>query len=142
MNAPLSVMERFAIASASLPFGFLDENDVPIKILDQWHESQRPAKLPPPPTPATEAGRKACAALIAKCRAKAPTPQMRRSQFIGLTSWHDTPRDYRRVVAHLAGLPETVIDKYDRNLSENEKCLLRTAARNLRDQVAALAGSI
>jgi hypothetical protein len=45
--------------------------------------------------------------------------------------WHDVPDLYRKMIAHAAGLQREVVDKLDRDLTEQEKAALRIAARTL-----------
>jgi hypothetical protein len=147
MNAPLSLIERLALqtaAPANLPYGFADESGNSVKLVDQWHESQQPAsaKYLAEPAHATDEGRRLAAEAVAAARALTPIRLAKRSKIIGLTNWHDTPPHQRRVIARLAGLPQETVTKFDRDLSENEKALLRAAARDLRDNVAALASSL
>lgn len=105
--------------------------------------------MPADPAPATDTGRKACAALLEQARAmsrKASAPALasmqERARFTGLTSWTDTPREYRRMLAVMASLPPSLADKSDRDLSENEKALLRAAAKRISQGISGLAASL
>ncbi|MGZ5819588.1 MAG: hypothetical protein ACXWJD_12685 [Burkholderiaceae bacterium] len=45
--------------------------------------------------------------------------------------WHDVPELYRNLIARAAGLSPKVVKKVDRDLTEQEKVMLRSAARDL-----------
>jgi hypothetical protein len=52
-------------------------------------------------------------------------------ELANIRCWHDTPELYRRMVARAAGLGVEVVAKFDRDLTEREKELLRSAVRDL-----------
>lgn len=49
----------------------------------------------------------------------------------GISCWKDTPERYRKHIARLAGLSLDVAAKMDRDLSESEKSMIRSAARDM-----------
>lgn len=112
----------------------------------QCHLDARAAgSMPPPPAPVTQSGRAMAKAALEQARAmtsKTARATEDRKGVTALTSWRDTPYDSRRVVAMLAGLPPSVADKTDRQLSETEKAMLRSAARRLSDGITGLAKSL
>lgn len=143
MNAPLSLAARHAMSAAMLPMGFLDEDDNPIRVIDQWHQSHLDAKLsgamPKRAQPATDFGRQAAAAALALCRAAKPKNAPLTNRQAGhLKGWRDTPREYRQVLVRMANLTSDVVDMADRDLSENVKVLLRAAAKDLSAGVGAV----
>lgn len=156
MNAPATFFERRAIAAAHPPFpiGFLDEEDNPVIVIDQHHQSHVDARVlgsyPAAASRPTENGRAAARAAVSAARAASkkfttvsPAPDnTERQKFIGLTSWSGTPEKYRKILAQLASLPSDTAHKSDRELTENEKVLLRAAVKDLLFGIGALAGSI
>jgi hypothetical protein len=113
--------------------------EVPATVVDLWHESQRPAKLPVVPA-ATDTGRQALAKIRALCPSKITSrDDCGRVALRNSVCWHDTPELYRKHLARLAGLPLDVAAKLDRDLTESEKSLLRAAARDFRDFTSAVA---
>lgn len=102
--------------------------------------------MPAPAAPVTDRGRALARAALDEIRNTtkrgAAVRTADREQFIGLTSWRETPPEYRRVLASLASLSADVAEKADRELTENEKTLLRAAARRLSDGIRNLAGSL
>lgn len=102
-----------------------------------WHESMKPAAVPVLPCK-TEVGRRALAALRA-CTAQ-PAPA-RREPVAPAPSWAALPELYRRMIGRASGLDISVLDKADRDLTEREKALMRSAIADMRawlDTVAAL----
>ncbi len=101
--------------------------------------------MPPAPAQATETGRQLCKAALEHARSlsrKATRPAHDREHLIGLTSWRDTPHEYRRMLAVMASLPPSTADKTDRELTENEKAMLRAAAKRVSEAVRGLAASL
>lgn len=121
MNAPLSFRERHALqlhagmrqASAIDPTGHLARLNV----------KKSPREVAAPYLQQLKAQRFA---------AQVETGGGARKSFAALCCWHDTPELYRRMVAHAAGLPREVADKIDRDLTEREKELIRSAVRDMR----------
>ena len=112
----------------------------------QCHQDARASgMMPPAPATATEKGRELCKAALEQARAisrRATRPADERAHLAGLTSWRDTPHEYRRMLAVLASLPQSVADKTDRELTESEKALLRVAAKRISEGVRGLAASL
>lgn len=52
--------------------------------------------------------------------------------------WRETPEPFRKLVARSAGLPLDVADKFDRDLTETEKAMIRAAAGRLKERADAL----
>lgn len=101
---------------------------------DVYHPSHAPAALQPV-APRTEAGMRALAALRAAV-AREPAPQKRQAQHIA--SWTRLPELYRRMVVAAAGLPPSVVTAKDRDLSERDKVMLRSAISDMREWLATL----
>lgn len=153
MNAPLSVEQRRAFGLLANDINrknpvsvvCLDDDGHPVTVMDQWHQSFEMAKLPPPPSAATEYGRNCAAEVLARARAiSTSVPKTfgigaaERRKLEANMSWRDTPRGHRMILARMAGLTPEIVDELDRNLSESEKAHLRAAAAELRDSFAAL----
>ena len=107
-----------------------------------WHASFMPAAMPAP-APATEAGRRALAALRAQCRGEAPvkTKICTDGVVVERAPWVEMPHLYRRMVVAAAGLPADLVEKRDRDLTEREKVMMRSAIADMRawlESVAAL----
>jgi len=62
-----------------------------------------------------------------------------RRAFASITCWKDIPQLYRRVLARVAGLSADVVEKMDRDLTETEKAMLRSAASDMRGYLESLA---
>lgn len=69
---------------------------------------------------------------LIRCQPKAEPDVAARQTLAAIRCWHDTPELYRRMVARAAGLPGDVVGKIDRDLSEREKELIRSAVRDMR----------
>lgn len=52
--------------------------------------------------------------------------------------WRETPEIIRKMVVHLAGLDRSVIEKIDRELSEEEKSKIRYASKYMSKEISAL----
>lgn len=106
--------------------------EVPREVPHVWHASMQPAAVPALPPPGqTEVGRAALAALrqVAQCG----TRQVRAGQVEAPhVAWTDVPQLYRRMIATAAGVQETV-GKRDRELTEREKVLMRSALADMRE---------
>ncbi len=108
-----------------------------------WHASWAPAAMPAPAGP-TEAGRQALAAIRAQVHADRREGD-RRVDTAGVkverAPWVAMPHLYRRMVVAAAGLPADVVDRKDRELTEREKVMMRSAISDMRtwlESVAAL----
>lgn len=109
-----------------------DPTEVPHVVVNQWHESQRQAVPPSFTTIPAEVIRQRLAEAKAAIKpAVVPQHVKRAMQLRGC--WHDVPAGLRKTIARAAGLPSDVVDKLDRDLTESEKCHIRTAAKRLRD---------
>lgn len=101
--------------------------------------------MPSLPTPATDKGRQLSKAVLEQARSlsrKNTRAAEGREYLIGLTSWRDTPYEYRRMLAIMASLPPSLADRSDRELTENEKALLRVAAKRVSEGIRGLAASL
>lgn len=100
--------------------------------MNVWHASHLPAQLPPPPTVTDRgAGKQALEAIKSQLRKPVTVTETRTPKFF---SWTNTPEAFRRLVAKAAVLPEAVVHKLDRDLTELEKAAIREAARRLRER--------
>lgn len=97
---------------------------------DVWHESHKPAVLPALP-PVTETGRRALAALLAQARTD-DRAAARRSPAAPSAAWRDVPQLYRRMIVAAAGVAPEVVEKIDRDLTEREKVMIRSAVADMR----------
>ena len=116
-----------------------DRTEVSFSIVDQNHESFRPAVIPTVPVINVEQAR--CKLAQAKALIKCEKPAIKddsRKQLIGITCWHNTPELYRRMVTHAAGLERSVVEKLDRDLTESEKVMLRSAISEMRQYLESL----
>lgn len=151
MNAPLSYKERHALQihakiNADIerevdPFDQdYDPTEVPAKPVDRNSETFLPARPPVVDcnVPRDEARRRLAAAKAMIKNAPPVVHDDGREQFKNITCWHNTPELYRVMVARCAGLGPDVVGKMDRDLSEREKALLRSAVRDLRDYLNSL----
>ncbi len=105
-----------------------------------WHASWAPAAMPAPAGP-TEAGRQALAALRSQLHAEKSDAAPRSAAQVVRASWREMPQLYRRMVVAAAGLHEGVVNKPERELSETEKVMMRSAIGDMRtwlESVAAL----
>lgn len=102
-----------------------------------WHESMKPASVPELPKGITEVGQRALAALRA-CTAANPAPP-RRAAVVAGPAWRDMPHLYRRMVVAAAGVGADVVDKIDRDLTEREKIMMRSAIGDMREWLATVA---
>jgi len=62
-----------------------------------------------------------------------------RRALASITCWKDIPQLYRKVLARVAGLSADVVEKMDRDLTETEKAMLRSAASDMRGYLESLA---
>ena len=100
--------------------------------LDAWHQSMAPARVPDlSDWHPTEAGRRTLAELRAQTR-RDDAARADRRQAVPVASWPALPELYRRMVARAAGLGVEVVDRIDRDLTEREKVMLRSAASDMR----------
>jgi hypothetical protein len=101
------------------------------------------AALPAPALHApTEAGRQALAAIRAQVRADRRDSD-RRVDTAGVevvkSPWVDMPHLYRRMVVAAAGLPAELVDRRDRELTEREKVMMRSAISDMRTWLGSVA---
>lgn len=150
MNAPLSYKERHAIdihrqINADAVADPFDQDYCPTEVrpavVDVNHPSFRTCAVSPLGHK-TDFGQQQLAQALAlaapRKRATAGDAAGRR-QYAGLTCWRDTPELFRRVIVRLADLPAEVASKFDKDLTETEKAMLRAAIRDVRQVTAALA---
>jgi len=146
-TSPSSLTQKSA-----LPYGFQDDAGNIVLLVDQsrqYHvDARQLGTFPVAPTEATATGKQMAAEAVRMAReasAKfAPTAtNLRNKQRLAHhTSWCDTPMKHRRIIAHLACLPSDISEKSDRDLTENEKTLLRAAARDLYEGISGLSASL
>jgi hypothetical protein len=75
----------------------------------------------------------------ARCAAAFSGAAARKSpELANIRCWHDTPELYRKMITRAAGLGAEVVVKFDRDLTEREKEMLRAAVRDLRDYTNSL----
>lgn len=116
--------------------GDYDSTEVISRPVDIRHMSHSPANMPPPPAQKTSVGIEYLKSL--KERATVPVAARSLRRPVNLTCWKDTPQLYRRMLATAAGLSADVVNKNDRDLTETEKVMLRSAATDLRDHLNGL----
>lgn len=114
-----------------------DQGEVPLAVVPRDDLSFRPAVVPETTKIDVESARQQLARVLAVCRRPAARPHAQNA-FKSFSSWHDTPELYRRMVAHAAGLGRDVVDKVDRDLTEQEKAMLRIAAADMRTVLSSL----
>jgi hypothetical protein len=109
-------------------------------VIDRADLSHRPAVVPTLPTLNRDTARAHLAAV--KAMLAKPAKQVQdiaaREALRGITCWRDTPEIFRKHIARLAGLNLDVAAKMDRDLSETEKAMLRSAARDMQRVTAGL----
>lgn len=110
--------------------GDLDASEVVTRPVDIRHLSHAAASLPPPPTSKTPLGLKYLESL--RQRSASPVDAKPTRRPVNITCWKDTPQLYRRMVVAAAGLSADVANKIDRDLSETEKVMLRSAIADMR----------
>jgi hypothetical protein len=108
-----------------------DPGDVPAEVVARDDVSYRPAVPPELPQIDVETARQRVKSLLAVCRK--PAPRSRAVEALkSITCWKDTPELYRRMVVAASGLSADVVAKKDRDLTEQEKVMLRSAISDLR----------
>ncbi len=95
-----------------------------------WHESMKPATPPVLHCGQTEVGRRALAAL--RVDGAAHLAPARRDPVAPAASWAALPELYRRMIGRASGLDISVLEKSDRELTEREKALMRSAISDMR----------
>lgn len=116
--------------------GDYDSTEVISRPVDIRHMSHAPANLPPAPCGKTPLGMEYLQSL--RQRSVSPVVATPARRPVNLTCWKDTPQLYRRMLATAAGLSADVVNKIDRDLTETEKVMLRSAATDLRDHLNGL----
>lgn len=112
--------------------GDFDPSEVPHQIPQVWHQSFLPAKITAELGKVTPEGRAHLSRALQMVR-KCGTAARSSRKPVHLTCWKDTPQLYRRMVVAAAGLSADVVEKKDRDLSETEKVMLRSASSDMRD---------
>jgi hypothetical protein len=87
---------------------------------------------------ATETARQhitSCLLTLKKRSAAAKTPAAARKT---CGCWRETPEPFRKLLARSAGLSLDVVSKFDRDLTETEKTMIRSAAARLKERADAL----
>ncbi|SFU99545.1 hypothetical protein [Pseudoduganella namucuonensis] len=102
---------------------------------DVYHPSHAPAELPAP-APKTEAGLRALAALRASVCVERREAERRAAA--PAASWSALPELYRRMLVRAAGLPPEVVTAANRDLTERDKVMLRSAVSDMRAWLATL----
>jgi hypothetical protein len=116
------------------------QTEAPDTVVDRQDISHRPAVVPELPT----MNRDTAKAYLAEVKAMLIKPKKQiqnitaREALHGITCWRDTPEIFRKHIARLAGLNLDVAAKMDRDLSETEKAMLRSAARDMQRVTARL----
>ncbi|GGI16919.1 hypothetical protein [Oxalicibacterium faecigallinarum] len=108
-----------------------DATEVISRPVDIRHMSHAPANLPAAPTGKTPIGEKYLESLRQRPTAPVAARSVRRD-LVSLTCWKDTPQLYRKMIARVAGLSGDVVEKRDRDLTETEKAMLRSAIADMR----------
>lgn len=103
------------------------------KPLNVWHPSFKGGQLPPLPCGKTSVGLEYLKSL--RSVASAPKMPQAHRKPVMLTCWKDTPQLYRRMVVAAAGLSAEVVNKIDRDLSESEKVMIRSAVTDMRNHL-------
>lgn len=114
--------------------GDYDSTEVISKPVDVWHPSHAKAEVPHLACEKTEAGRAYLNDIKGLCAAAATVKRTTRKPVM-LTCWKDTPQLYRRMVVAAAGLSAEVVNKIDRDLSESEKVMIRSAVTDMRNHL-------
>ena len=105
---------------------------------DVYHPSFEPASPAVLPSP-TDEGREKLRQILDLARLAEKLDRRQAEKRVRIsTGWRDTPEAFRRLVARSAALPDDVVGKLDRDLSEAEKVAIRAAAKRLRDRADAL----
>jgi hypothetical protein len=111
--------------------GDYDSTEVISRPVDIRHISHAPASMPPPPAQRTSVGIEYLESLK-KQSASAPKMPREMRKPVNITCWKDTPQLYRKLIARVAGLSADVVEKKDRDLTETEKAMLRSAIADMR----------
>jgi hypothetical protein len=141
-----------SLKTTALPYGFQDDAGNTVLLVDQsrqYHvDARRLGTFPDAPAEATAAGKIMAAEAVRLAReasarfSPAASNLRNRQRPAGATSWCDTPMKHRRMIAHLACLPSDISEKMDRDLTENEKTLLRAAAQDLYEGISGLSSTL
>lgn len=117
--------------------GDMDPGEVVAVPAQIWHASHLPAAVLPPAAHPTPTGKHFSAQLLETVKAAKASKTLHK-RLIFPSCWSDTPESFKRLIARSAGLPDDVVTKSDRELSEPEKNAIRAAARRLVTRAAAL----
>ncbi len=109
-----------------------------------WHASWAPAAIPAPAAP-SETGRRALQGLLdsfrnaGESKVGARWAARENEAAANRTAWADMPQLYRRMVVAAAGLPDDVVGRRDRELTEREKVMMRSAICDMRTWLSSVA---
>lgn len=115
--------------------GDYDSTEVISKPVNVWHNSFLPAKKQVALTRATEQGKRESERALQAARDMCAKAKSTSRKPVMLTCWKDTPQLYRRMVVAAAGLSADVANKIDRDLSETEKVMIRSAVTDMRNHM-------
>jgi hypothetical protein len=121
-------MNAAQMIDAGFDTGNYDPTEVQVLVRDIWHESHKQVIQP---DAAPKSG--AAAAYLVSLREMTKRPENVARQPQNLLCWKHTPELHKKMIVTAAGLDASVVKKNDRELSETEKTLIRTAASDLRD---------
>lgn len=138
MGARLPSSDSGDIDGGDFDAGDHCSTEVVKKPLNVWHPSFLPVEKQVGLTRVTEQGKRESERALQMARdmcAAAKTTARATRKPVMLTCWKDTPQLYRRMVVAAAGLSADVANKIDRDLSETEKVMIRSAVTDMRNHM-------